>query len=495
MVGGVQIDSAGGEAISRARVLRLHGTYGFSPGDDLVALVDVAGRSLGTPIALVTIIDGTDLHMVAGQGFDEPQVLQFEALSLTAQRAEAAMIIEDVAAARGREAGELAGALDLGAFAAMPIRRRQADGASGQIIGGLCVAAPGPRPFSPGDRAMLADFVRLIEAVVDARRAAAEALAVADQRGQRGRELRRASRQFRQAERMANMGSWRYSIADQVVEFSEQTLAIYGVSAAEKPSLGEALDFYPPAARATMTASLAHTIETGEPFDVELDFLNAQGRELRVRVMGEVELAGGIPVAVIGVFQDITQRHRMEEQLRRSAHTDELTGIANRAAFVRELGMRIAQSRADGTPLALLLLDLDGYKGINDTYGHVAGDEVLRVVAGRLLAIGCASAFTARLGGDELALIVSGGDCVGLEGRTARLLTAIARPVAFEAKSIRVSATIGIAAFTADVTAVRELVQRADMALYEAKRRERGTARVFGADTIVRPARERRSAA
>lgn len=151
---------------------------------------------------------------------------------------------------------------------------------------------------------------------------------------------------------------------------------------------------------------MAQTIRTGDPFDIELDFITALGRKRRVRVMGEREMLDGEPHGLVGMFQDVTERHALETQLRRNADTDALTLLSNRAAFDRTLEAAIAESAASGTPLALVLIDLDGFKLINDTLGHPAGDEVLRIVGQRLRSDLLNDSFVARLGGDEFGVIV-----------------------------------------------------------------------------------------
>lgn len=488
----------GAESEAAHRALRMLGLLDPEPSAELDALVNIARAAFGVPIAMINIFDGGRMRFRASCGVDVADMAREDSFGEVVRAEEAMLVVED-ALADPRFAGLAAVTSDLGVrfYAGQPLRLRRTDGRPGMVIGVVCIADSTPRHFSEEHRALLCNIAEVVETVAYARKALTDAIAIADERAQRGRHLRRADRQFRQAERMANMGSWRYAIADETIEWSDQTFAIYGLKPGPSPTLADALEFYPPAARATVSAALAHTLETGEPFDVEVDFTNAQGTARRVRAMGELEMAAGVPVAVIGVFQDITERHGMEQALRRSASIDDLTRIANRATFGRALEERMASARAGDHPLALLLIDLDGYKAINDSHGHVAGDEILRAVAQRLAAVPCMDAFAARLGGDELALILSDGEsCAYIEKFLAQLLHDIARPVTVDGKDIAVSGTIGVALFESGVDTMRELVQRADMALYQAKREKRGTARIFGEEAPIEPAEEsRRSAA
>ena len=246
---------------------------------------------------------------------------------------------------------------------------------------------------------------------------------------------------------MANIGSWRLTLDDNQTEWSEQTFAIHGIHAGPGPALASALDFYPPHARTLMSESIARTIETGEPFTVETDLITAQGDKRRVRSMGELEIKDGVPVALIGVFQDITNRHMMEEALRQTAYTDDLTRIASRGGFNRYIDEQIDAAREGGTPLALLLIDLDHFKSVNDQCGHAVGDDLLRLMASRLQASYLAGSFAARLGGDEFVLLITCPQALSdLQGLLRRLLAELRHSVSGNRSLIHVSATIGVLA-------------------------------------------------
>ena len=206
---------------------------------------------------------------------------------------------------------------------------------------------------------------------------------------------------------MAGIGAWRMTIADGSIEWSDQVFAIHALDVGVAPNLEMALTFYPPAARETMTEALTRATTTGEPFDIESDLVTAQGDRRRVRSVGEIELIDGVPVAVIGILQDISAWRAIEQRLRDAAATDHLTGMPNRGAFKLYLDERITVCRSTSVPLVLLLIDLDGFKAVNDAFGHPTGDEVLRDVASELCHACQPDCFAARIGGDEFAIIVS----------------------------------------------------------------------------------------
>lgn len=263
-------------------------------------------------------------------------------------------------------------------------------------------------------------------------------------------------------------------------------IAIHGLPVSDAPPLNTAMEFYPPRARAEIAAAIANTIETGAPYDIETDFLTAQGDLRRVRSLGELEMLDGVPVALFGVFQDVTQRYRIEQMLRASAHSDTLTGLANRAAFEAEMENRMTQANDTGETLAILLIDLDGFKAVNDAQGHVAGDELLQTVGMRLRGEAYADCFVARLGGDEFVLIPRGMlDRAAIEALARNILDDLRRPVITADCNATISGTIGIARMQpGDLR--RDLMRRADQALYAAKHSERGTGRFYENDRVIR---------
>jgi diguanylate cyclase (GGDEF)-like protein len=467
----------------RLAVLDQLGLLDTPPEKEFDTVVGLARRLLGCAIALVTLVDQDRQWFKAKSGLAIDQTPRGIAFCAHAVAAGQVLVVPDAQADARFAANPLVtGAPGIRAYAGVPIRAA-ADARSPALpVGTLCVIDDRPRDFSAEDLAMLADLAGLVEGLIAARSWAVGALRLAEERGTALHRLDQTNRKLRQAERMANMGSWRLSLADNRTEWSAQTYAIHGLAPGEDPQLETALDFYPLPARTVIEAALQHTIRSGEPFDIETDFVTAQGALRRVRSMGELELHEGTPVALVGVFQDISERYQMEQALRGAAETDALTGLASRGHFNACLEARVAS----GEPLALLLIDLDHFKAVNDRCGHLAGDDLLCAMATRLRAPWLAGSFAARLGGDEFVLIVTDRHLLAdLPGVIRRLLTDLRDRVDRAPELVQVSATIGGCWRNRAAATAHDLLQHADAALYEAKRFRRGTAKIFGQHDLI----------
>jgi diguanylate cyclase (GGDEF)-like protein len=185
--------------------------------------------------------------------------------------------------------------------------------------------------------------------------------------------------------------------------------------------------------------------------------------------------------AWIAVHQDITARRQAEAEITQLAHYDPLTGLANRTLLSRHIGDATANCRALGIAFAVHILDLDRFKEVNDTLGHVCGDQLLAAVARRLQAVVGAQDIVARLGGDEFAILqpLSSG-CISDTGVLAnRILDAIASPFDLGDHKINVETSIGIAAAPGHGDEAEQLLKNADLALYRAKSEGRNTYRIF----------------
>ncbi len=171
----------------------------------------------------------------------------------------------------------------------------------------------------------------------------------------------------------------------------------------------------------------------------------------------------------------VAQR-RMRTELEHRANTDRLTGLLNRAGFDEAVKTSIAHGRREGDQFALLMLDLDGFKAVNDTHGHAAGDRLLRMVGERLKAVLRTTDTLARLGGDEFAILSSTANDVGAARQLANRVIGVFGETLVEGVDVTIGTSVGIALFPAHGTDPSSLLHNADAAMYFAKRTKSGQA-------------------
>jgi diguanylate cyclase (GGDEF)-like protein/PAS domain S-box-containing protein len=183
------------------------------------------------------------------------------------------------------------------------------------------------------------------------------------------------------------------------------------------------------------------------------------------------------------VAVDISERKRAERRVEYLAHHDALTALPNRLLLRTHMTEALQASGRSGTRCALVLLDLDDFKHVNDALGHLHGDELLKVVAKRLLACVRTGDLVARLGGDEFAIVQSRLASADEPAALAeRLLDRLGRPLTIEGYTLRVGSSIGISVYPDDADAADQLLKNADLALYRAKSNGRGTYEFFSTE-------------
>lgn len=216
--------------------------------------------------------------------------------------------------------------------------------------------------------------------------------------------------------------------------------------------------------------------------DPEEHYLRLLGRMARSEVVqstfhhpdGRVINSEHVPMpdgGWIGTHEDVTLQHMAQEKISYAASHDALTGLANRAFFMAELDKAIITAREGGPQSTLMLIDLDRFKPINDTYGHDAGDELLKTISARMKDVIRGSDLVARLGGDEFAVILYhiGANRERICEIAETLIASIGQPVSYGSQSLSVGLSIGIVDVTSEANEARDVIKQADMALYEVK--------------------------
>ncbi|HEX5338267.1 MAG TPA: EAL domain-containing protein, partial [Gallionella sp.] len=255
------------------------------------------------------------------------------------------------------------------------------------------------------------------------------------------------------------------------------TAALLGKRPSEYPGGGDYLCY---------EAKISEVFATGEDAEFELRWTDKENREIfsHVRLTAERDAAGNI-VRVLGVGRDITELNEQRKRIYRMAFYDPLTSLPNRALLNDRLHQMLADAARHGQQAAVLMLDLDRFKAVNDTLGHSAGDRLLCDAAKRLADGLRACDTVARLGGDEFAILLSEVRSYDDLGSVAsKILESFNAPILLEEKELFVSCSIGIAVYPTDSKDADSLLQQADSAMYFAKRSGRNTFRFYSKDLM-----------
>lgn len=266
-----------------------------------------------------------------------------------------------------------------------------------------------------------------------------------------------------------------------IVDWNEQAEHLLGWTRNE--AVGQSLVelVVPPAMRDGYTKDFQHFLETGQSNiinrRVEITALRRDGVEFPIELaVACVERRNGY--LFIAFLHDITERKLLQASLMGMALKDPLTDLPNRRALIQKLPESIARAARLGKPLAVLFLDLDGFKGVNDGYGHEAGDELLRTITQRMLAAVRTTDTVARLAGDEFVVVLEmlNGDHDAMDVAD-KILQTLQKPFALSAATVSISASIGIAMhWPEDHTTPEQLITLADGAMYVAKKQGKNRA-------------------
>jgi diguanylate cyclase (GGDEF)-like protein len=270
---------------------------------------------------------------------------------------------------------------------------------------------------------------------------------------------------------------WQVDSENRVVYISSRMTALIGRSTNQLA--GHSL----PAALGG-TSALGRILLSRQPFaNLEMELTTRRGTRW-ISLSGDPIIdMGGQFQGFRGVGQDVTDVRRTQERLTNLANMDVLSGLPNRGRVRQLLGEALSSSAGGDTPCAILFLDLDGFKPVNDTFGHPKGDAVLKSVAQRLVKEVGPFGHVGRMGGDEFAIVIKDVQSRRMvETLAGRLIATIAEPFHIDKVEIRIGVSIGCAFGPVDGQSVDDLIQKADLALYQAKNQGRGTCCFFNAD-------------
>lgn len=298
--------------------------------------------------------------------------------------------------------------------------------------------------------------------------------------------LRKNNLLLNTTQRLSKVGGWEFDIASGRATWTEELYRIHEMqSESEMDHIAENLNCYRPEHREIVSNAFRNAVEKGVAYDLELPFTTSKGKALWVRTIGQPVFEKGKVVYVMGNLMDITERKVLELNLERQAHNDPLTGLFSRRYFMELAEREIARSRRNGATASLLMIDLDHFKMVNDTYGHDIGDAVLKQFSET-----CQKTFreidiVGRLGGEEFSALLPATNANQALEVAERLRQAIDNTaVKLEDGSlVHCTVSIGLATIRTEGDELGTLLKRADVALYKAK--NSGRNRVFTEDQTI----------
>jgi diguanylate cyclase (GGDEF)-like protein/PAS domain S-box-containing protein len=316
-------------------------------------------------------------------------------------------------------------------------------------------------------------------------------------------DLKQNQRRLSNAQRIGEMGDWEWDVARDRIIPSKQAWRIFGHDAETgvMQSEGFFASVHPDDVERVREA-FARAIANGDTFAIEHRIYQSSGLLRQVRQQVEVikRADSGQALHLAGAVHDITQRMQAEDQIRRLAYYDTLTGLPNRLLFTDQLEKALTYARRRGEQIAIMFVDLDHFKRVNDTLGHGAGDELLRIISTRLSnSIRLLDAVSrrsdgeqsgnsiARLGGDEFIVMLSDVHRVAdAAGVARRLVSALNEPVTIMGTELYVSGSVGVSMYPHDGIDIDTLLMNADTAMYRAKKAGRGCVQFYDSSMNAR---------
>ncbi|MCP3677522.1 MAG: EAL domain-containing protein [Deltaproteobacteria bacterium] len=303
-----------------------------------------------------------------------------------------------------------------------------------------------------------------------------------EQRKETEKALKESEQYLARAQGIAHVGHWKLNPETHEISGSDELYRVFGLSR-EDSTLESFVAVVHPEDRGYDIATIRRGIEYGKGWKIEHRLICSDGSLKWIQSIGEaITDETGKTILLVGTVQDITERKVAEERMEHMAYHDPLTGLPNRALLIDHLCLALAAAQRHKLLAAVLFIDLDRFKLINDTMGHSKGDEVLNVVAARLKKCTRKSDTLARQGGDEFILLVQELDRVEDITKVAEtIFSALKEPFKVEKDIFSITVSMGISIYPNDGEDADTLIKNADIALYAAKDEGRNNFQLYNA--------------
>ncbi len=312
--------------------------------------------------------------------------------------------------------------------------------------------------------------------------------------GQAFEELSRVRFRLEKTQKMAQLGNWEINLLNGEFSCSEQACDLLGITGLTRAvSFEQFLEPIVASERDQVRERLETAVRERRSFRIPYQVMHPDGSHRYILNQGEVVFdEQRMPLILLGAVQDITMQKMAEEEIKRLAFYDGLTGLSNRLFFMSQIEQEITAAKRNNTSFALLYLDLDQFKRVNDTFGHYVGDLLLKKIAAALqrcirttdtasrIGGNSQDKMIARLGGDEFTIILSDiGKVEHVAMVARRILKEIPKPYLIEGNEIAITTSVGISMYPADGLDVDVLLKHADTAMYQAKNSGRNNYQFF----------------
>jgi diguanylate cyclase (GGDEF)-like protein/PAS domain S-box-containing protein len=298
-------------------------------------------------------------------------------------------------------------------------------------------------------------------------------------------ELVIASQLLQETQAISKVGGWELNLETGHLYWTEETYRLHDTCPDEfNPSVDAGVSFFLPDSREKISLAIEQAIEHGVNYDLELETLTTKGRKIDIRTTCHVTQVHGKSVRLTGIFQDISEQKAIQRKLELtnlnleeansalllSAHYDELTGLPNRILLSDRMQQAMTKCLRHNQSMAVAFIDLDGFKWINDSYGHTVGDQFLRLITQKLKHSLRAGDTLARIGGDEfVAVIEELNSPEDSHVVLSRMLEAAANELNINGNRLKTTASIGVTFYPENNCSPDQLLRSADQAMYKAK--------------------------
>lgn len=451
----------------RKRLLALesYAVLDSSPDQGLNTIVRHARRIFGVPMAMVSFVANDRQIFKAREGLDACDLPREGSFCTHAIQGNDVLVVPDATLDRRFQDSPLVKhEPKIRFYAGAPLLGRD-----GFVIGALCIKDVVPRPegLTFDQRQSLADLADLVMDKLELRR-----LAIAETNSRK------------RFDAVAGSAADAIICADgnnRILTWNHAAEAMFGYTAQE--AIGQSLNIIVPARFRSMHEAGIQRIVAGLPTKLvgTLSSVQAQRRDgsefpIEISLSHWTE---GNDHRFGAIARDMTERVASESRLRHAAHYDALTGLANRTVLSEHLSV----ASENNHPLSLILIDLDGFKDVNDSLGHAAGDEVLQVVADRVRAHAGEQYLGCRLGGDEFVVILNGvAEHQSSMTLADSIVNSIEQPIEIGERSVYIGASAGISVMSDAAWSSQLPIEQADLALYTAKAEGKGRVRLFSQD-------------